>query len=895
MSLFCRILLMALLFPYSGLCQVTNYLLEGDIIDEDNTGIVSCYIKIQSPANKLIYAYFNTGDKNTFSTSVRLKKGDTVLITISHLGYTSDSIYLLAKENSKIKVPVTLYKKRTDLKGVTIKAPAYWSRGDTTFYRIDAFKEGEEKKLKDILTKVPGFEINTSGQLLYKRMPVNKIMIDGEEIFADKMELLLNNFPIHVIETIQAIEHQNENKLLKGLAHEEKIFVNIGLNKEKHQLAFGDGEVGIGSNNRYFLNPVLFSLVGKLKVGLVVNWNNTGSGLNWDLDGDLKGSSERYAGQWAMNNYSLEYIPLFEPRWYIKNAQKDNRLQVNFHLTPQIGSQTEIIYLTDRQQQANYIAATLFDRDKFFSREETRKTQYEPKNFIIREAIEWSPDTSQHLKLSITLNNHPSDGTEISTYTEDSSQITSLDNSIINKWWGQSILFEYIKRTRSSKAEKWSIAMNRQKIWQQGISISPDWPSIYTVPDDDYIVLEQFTQNIVKNLLIDWSQFNSTGINGSISLEIKDVHANNDISLRSTSDSSAPVFLLNSGNVGKYTNYALNGIAEKKVGNVKHPFFLKVKGGIDWSNIQEANLPRKVVTPIFDFSVNNQHSLWSTFTNYVNFSFYQQQPDILQLQERIHPIGLNAFRQYKAGKIPEKAARLNYNISWFWGKNLSSGNASFYIKHNFTTTAVTQAYQGFLQFNLDSFLNRPVNEFSISSFQLIPSIFFKALIKINATFNRNSIFIIKSTEVLKANMNYVEANLEIKKNLYRKYFITLKTGIGYNSLRFEQDNKSIPQQTFFNIRSSLTQRLKISENLELVNTTALFNNNVASKSSTTILFMDAVLQYKLRSKPIFLSLKADNITNAGYYQKNSVSIVEQSYDRIPLIKRNIFCGLRYEL
>src|SRR5690606_25866976 len=117
----------------------------------------------------------------------------------------------------------------TTLNEVEIKAPPIWKRGDTTFYEVEAFKDGDEKKLKDILLKMPDFKEDEHGNILFKKKVIEKITIDGEAIFSDKTKLLMDNFPVHVLETIQAIENQSNQRLLKGLSNENKVFLNLGL------------------------------------------------------------------------------------------------------------------------------------------------------------------------------------------------------------------------------------------------------------------------------------------------------------------------------------------------------------------------------------------------------------------------------------------------------------------------------------------------------------------------------------------------------------------------------------------------------------------------------------------------------------------------------------------
>mgnify|MGYP001168685208 CR=1 FL=1 len=210
-----------------------SFILTGEIETDSSKKLEDCYIKISSKKSNQIHAYFNTGRKNTFSVEVPLKKNDTFLITATHVGYKTYNAIRYIRNGDSIFINIKMPLLADTLDGVVVKGPPMWVRGDTTFYKVNRFKTGDETKLKDIITRMPGFEIDNNGNLLYKKKIVEKIMIDGEELFADKIKLMLSNFPIHVLNTVQAIENQSNDRLLKGLVNENRVFVNLGLNPKK--------------------------------------------------------------------------------------------------------------------------------------------------------------------------------------------------------------------------------------------------------------------------------------------------------------------------------------------------------------------------------------------------------------------------------------------------------------------------------------------------------------------------------------------------------------------------------------------------------------------------------------------------------------------------------------
>ena len=343
MRLFCLFLKIAFILIFKiNICYSQNQLLiiKGNITDSLDNPIISSFVKVTNDKN-LILAYWNTGNTNSFELKLNPPYPDSVDIIFSNFTYHTQTINVRIKSSDTILyINPKLKKKINELSEVKVTAPPVWVRGDTTFYSANYFKEGNEKKLKDLLEKIPDFEFN-EGMLYYKKLLIEKVTLDGEELFSDKINLIIENLPVHVLETIQAIENQSSNKKLNGLDNSKKVFLNIGLNKAKLQFAFGDVELGAGTNKRYSISPVLFSLYGKFKLGFIGNTNSVGKSVSTAQFNEVKNEFEAQNSSQLMNNYLLRLINNLDNKWYIKNRLFDNRFQLNTPISKKIKSKTE--------------------------------------------------------------------------------------------------------------------------------------------------------------------------------------------------------------------------------------------------------------------------------------------------------------------------------------------------------------------------------------------------------------------------------------------------------------------------------------------------------------------------------------------------------------------------
>jgi hypothetical protein len=206
---------------------------------------------------------------------LKLQSNISYQIAITHLGYKkiTDTIRLT---QDRVK-NYTLYKSTESLEEILIKAEmAVIVKEDTVTYRTDQFKTGEERKLRDILKKLPGIEVDRAGNVTVNGKPVTKLMVDGKELFTGDEKLGVNNIPADAVDEVEALDNYSEVAFLKGLEDSDRMALNIKLKEGKKKFAFGDVEIGVGHKERYIIHPTLFYYSPKTTVNVIGGFNNIG-------------------------------------------------------------------------------------------------------------------------------------------------------------------------------------------------------------------------------------------------------------------------------------------------------------------------------------------------------------------------------------------------------------------------------------------------------------------------------------------------------------------------------------------------------------------------------------------------------------------------------------------
>lgn len=257
-----------------GFSQTIKF--EGVIKDSTGVALEMANIMAVNKANNTMESYAITDDKGRFSLT--LKPNTNYGIKASYIGYNTYEEAItttLANVTRNITMQAGIELKELEIvheMPVTVK-------GDTLVYNSDSFTNGTERKLEDVLKKLPGVEVDTDGNVKVEGKTVTKLMVEGKDFFDGDTKLGVKNIPADALDKVEVLRNYNEVGQMKGLVNnEENIAMNIKLKEGKKNFWFGDLTAGGGTGDgaRYILNPKLFYYSPLYSVNLIGNFNNTG-------------------------------------------------------------------------------------------------------------------------------------------------------------------------------------------------------------------------------------------------------------------------------------------------------------------------------------------------------------------------------------------------------------------------------------------------------------------------------------------------------------------------------------------------------------------------------------------------------------------------------------------
>ena len=249
--------------------------LEGIVTDSLQSPLESASLVAINKKTRNLESYALTDINGKYK--LNLNKNTNYNIQVSYIGLRTLEDSISTKEISLLKD----YNLRSDiaLQEVIVKMPVI-VRGDTLIYDADSFKNGTERKLEDIIDKLPGVEINEDGQIEVEGKVVNKLMVNGKDFFDGDTKIGTKNIPSNAVDKIQVLRNYAEVGQLSGVRNNQDNFaINIKLKSGKESFWFGDVTLGAGDSpddQLYLVQPKLFYYNPKYSINFISDVNNIG-------------------------------------------------------------------------------------------------------------------------------------------------------------------------------------------------------------------------------------------------------------------------------------------------------------------------------------------------------------------------------------------------------------------------------------------------------------------------------------------------------------------------------------------------------------------------------------------------------------------------------------------
>lgn len=200
-------------------CTAFSQTVNFTIKDEQGVAVPFCNVLfIEKAANATLEFTKIVNGKGVYSVK---KKYNSLIIDVQSVNYFSEKViidnpiqdktydFAIVLKNNQMKQLNEVIIKTTDR--------PYKVKKDTVVFDVAKYRDGSEKKVEDLIKKLPGVEVDANGGIKYKGKALETVTLDGDNIFNSNYKLGTKNINIDMVEQIEAIENYTNNILLKGI------------------------------------------------------------------------------------------------------------------------------------------------------------------------------------------------------------------------------------------------------------------------------------------------------------------------------------------------------------------------------------------------------------------------------------------------------------------------------------------------------------------------------------------------------------------------------------------------------------------------------------------------------------------------------------------------------
>lgn len=463
-----------LFFPLCYFCHSTvnaqEIIIEGRVTEKPGVGISGVNIMLLNPCKDSSILVFGISDRDGNFKLIYHQNNSSCeqyLISFTAINYRKN-IQPIPNNKEKILLDVVLEPQIHTLKEVIVKSvvKGFKQSSDTTVFNLSKYADGSERKLEDILKKLPGITVAENGAISFKGKAIDKILVEGDDFFSKNYTLLSKNVSAGLIDKIEALENFHNENLLKGITPSDKVALNLKFKKDLKPALFGEAAVGLGIRNKYDWSLNIFSFIKKVKVAVIGNMNNTGTSTLGNIQYNFAGADNDMnllEGYTKVPNPIEVKIPSnldISQNRYLHNQTFTSGLQLNFDIAKNLKARFYAYLNVDKQAQSLSKKTTFYLPDTVFSINENYMYRYKPNLIHSNLQLRYQPTASQSISYNLsikdninTLNTNIllSDKTINGTYypingssSESSKQLTSEITYIKKISGNQALLGEFI-------------------------------------------------------------------------------------------------------------------------------------------------------------------------------------------------------------------------------------------------------------------------------------------------------------------------------------------------------------------------------------------------------------------------------------------------------------------
>lgn len=270
-----RFLVIGLVLFFIKDVQAQGLTISGTVVDQQTRMVLSgATVRLNSTTDLTFSKSFLSDSAGNFKFSEL--QPDSFQLSVSYVGFNAITRGIRL-DTANISLVINVVPSSSgELATVVITStpPPVTQKGDTLQISASQFKVNRDASTEDLVRKVPGVTIE-NGQVKAQGENVQKVTIDGRELFGDDATAALRNLPAEVVDKIQIFDRLSDQAQFTGFDDgNTSKSINIVTKVNMRNGQFGRVFAGYGTDDRYQAGGNATFFKDDRRISLVGNFNN---------------------------------------------------------------------------------------------------------------------------------------------------------------------------------------------------------------------------------------------------------------------------------------------------------------------------------------------------------------------------------------------------------------------------------------------------------------------------------------------------------------------------------------------------------------------------------------------------------------------------------------------
>lgn len=270
-----RFLVIGLVLFFIKDVQAQGLTISGTVVDQHTKMVLSgATVRLNSTTDLTFSKSFLSDSAGNFKFSEL--QPDSFQLSVSYVGFNAITRGIRL-DTANISLVINVVPSSSgELATVVITStpPPVTQKGDTLQISASQFKVNRDASTEDLVRKVPGVTIE-NGQVKAQGENVQKVTIDGRELFGDDATAALRNLPAEVVDKIQIFDRLSDQAQFTGFDDgNTSKSINIVTKVNMRNGQFGRVFAGYGTDDRYQAGGNATFFKDDRRISLVGNFNN---------------------------------------------------------------------------------------------------------------------------------------------------------------------------------------------------------------------------------------------------------------------------------------------------------------------------------------------------------------------------------------------------------------------------------------------------------------------------------------------------------------------------------------------------------------------------------------------------------------------------------------------